>query len=135
MKPYKKLLILCSLLSQCTPAPAITPAELDRLIPALERVESGGRADAIGDSGRAVGILQIWPEYVQDVNRISGKTYRLSDRYIPAKSREMARIYLMHYGKTKTMEQTARIHNGGPNGYKKPATLKYWAKVKRELNK
>ena len=132
----KRLLILIALaVSSCSTCPAITPAELDRLIPALERVESGGRADAIGDSGRAVGILQIWPEYVQDVNRISGKAYRLPDRYIPAKSREMARIYLMHYGKNKTMEQTARIHNGGPNGYKKPATLKYWAKVKRELNK
>lgn len=138
MKPISRLLIILTL-SQCTPAPAITPAEVEKLLPALEQVESGGKADALGDYVKgvpqAVGILQIWPEYVQDVNRISGKAYRLSDRLSPSKSREMARIYLLHYGKNKTIEQTARIHNGGPNGHKKAETLKYWAKVKKELSK
>jgi hypothetical protein len=30
-------------------------------------------------------------------------------------------------------EVLARIHNGGPKGYKKTATVKYWNKVKKEL--
>ena len=28
-----------------------------------------------------------------------------------------------------TLEKMARMHNGGPNGHKKEATEKYWAKV------
>jgi hypothetical protein len=27
----------------------------------------------------------------------------------------------------------ARIHNGGPAGHKKPATLKYWKKVSQAM--
>ncbi|XP_071801863.1 lysozyme-like [Asterias amurensis] len=33
-------------------------------------------------------------------------------------------------GHPPTCEDFARIHNGGPNGYKNPATLGYWLKVK-----
>ena len=32
-----------------------------------------------------------------------------------------------------TDEDRARIWNGGPNGYKKQATVKYWKKVKEHL--
>jgi len=41
-----------------------------------------------------------------------------------------------HYwrtGKRPTIEDYARIWNGGPNGYKIQATVKYWNKVKKEL--
>ncbi|XP_071942097.1 lysozyme-like [Antedon mediterranea] len=34
-----------------------------------------------------------------------------------------------------TCEDFARIHNGGPNGYKNPNTLGYWYKVKACLEK
>ena len=36
-------------------------------------------------------------------------------------------------GRPVTQEDVARIHNGGPNGYKNPATKQYWEKVKRYL--
>mgnify|MGYP003681423291 CR=1 FL=1 len=32
-------------------------------------------------------------------------------------------------------EKVARIHNGGPKGYRKKATIKYWKKVLTELNR
>jgi len=32
-------------------------------------------------------------------------------------------------------EDIARIHNGGPNGYKKTATDQYWVKVRAEILK
>ena len=32
-----------------------------------------------------------------------------------------------------TYEDIARIHNGGPNGYRNSTTLSYWEKVKTEL--
>ena len=37
-------------------------------------------------------------------------------------------------GRKVTQEDIARIHNGGPNGYKKESTEKYWSKVKKILN-
>ena len=38
-------------------------------------------------------------------------------------------------GRPVTIEDIARIHNGGPNGYKKQATDVYWLKVKAQLKK
>jgi hypothetical protein len=34
-------------------------------------------------------------------------------------------------GHEPTIEDIARIHNGGPDGYKKSSTDKYWEKVKK----
>ena len=36
-------------------------------------------------------------------------------------------------GHPPTNEDLARIHNGGPDGYKKPATVGYWQKVQSHL--
>ena len=36
-------------------------------------------------------------------------------------------------GRAVTDQDRARIHNGGPNGYKKSGTLKFWKKVKWKL--
>ena len=114
----------------------------EKLLDAIEIVESNCNANAIGDKGNAVGSFQIWKIYVDDVNRIIGKKkYTYDDRYDRKKSREMTRIYLEHYGKryeriTKkeaTSEIYARIHNGGLNGWKKDSTIKYWKKVKKHL--
>jgi soluble lytic murein transglycosylase-like protein len=111
------------------------------LIPLLEAVESGGRPRVVGDGGKAVGVLQLHGIYVQDVNRISGKTFSGADRLDPGRSREMATLYLNYWGrryeretgKSATPEVLARIHNGGPQGWQKKATLPYWRKVQREL--
>ena len=113
------------------------------LISALMIVESDGRADAIGDSGRAVGILQITPVCVQDINRFSKVQYNLSDRADERKSVEMCWRYLYHYGniykrdtgKEPTAEILARIWNGGPRGYNDEKTRRYWAKVQAELQR
>jgi hypothetical protein len=109
------------------------------LLAALIAVESGGRTHAVGDGGKAVGVLQIHPITVRDVNRIAGTSYQLSDRLCPAKSRAMATIYLNHYasakrlGREPRLEDMARMWNGGPNGHRKTATLGYWAKVQRAM--
>lgn len=115
---------------------AINPDEIERLLPALEAVESGGRADAIGDCGRAAGVLQIHPIMVRECNRILGRDwFTLADRFSVSRSRAMARVYFGHHGEGWTLEQAARAWNGGPKGYTKKATLKYWEKIKRELEK
>ena len=52
----------------------------------------------------------------------------------------IVRAYMKRYaterrlGRKVTQEDIARIHNGGPNGYKKESTEKYWSKVKKILN-
>lgn len=113
------------------------------LISALMIVESDGRADAIGDSGRAVGILQITPVCVQDINRFAKTQYTIEDRADEKKSIEMCWRYLYHYGNKykrdtgyePTAETLARIWNGGPNGYNDARTRRYWAKVQAELQR
>lgn len=126
---------------------ALTASAKD-LYEAIAIVESNGNNYAIGDKGKAVGRYQIWKIYVDDVNRICklkriAKRYTYADRTNPVKSLEMVKIYTDFYaaryerltGKKATDEIRARIHNGGLNGWKKPATLKYWSKVKKEMAK
>ena len=113
----------------------------DSFLDAIVAVESGGNASAIGDNGNAYGAYQIHESYVNDVNRISGKNFTHADAFDKKKAKEMVKIYLTNYGKnyekktgnTATNEVLARIHNGGPNGWKKTATQKYWNKVQKEL--
>lgn len=123
-------------------AGAVLGAPSNRLIRAIEQVESGGDTQAIGDGGSAVGCLQIHPEVVTEVNRINNQ-FTLEDRYSRVKSYAMARIYLNCWGEfykhrsgeKPTDEIYARIWNGGPRGYLNPNTKRYWEKVKKEMNK
>ena len=113
----------------------------DKLINALVKVESSGKADAVGDGGKAVGILQIHKGVIEDVNKISKVKYTVADRKDAKKSREICKLYLSHWGKhyqkktgkVATDEVLSRIWNGGPSGWKKSATNGYWAKVKKAL--
>ncbi len=129
--------------AQTTPERLIT---LDDLLNAIEQVESGGDANAVGDGGAAVGSFQIHKIYVDDVNRIQlAKHEERHMGYLPYKyhwrkdrniSRDMVSIYLRYYATMRridrkpTAEDMARIHNGGPNGWKKDSTKEYWGKVK-----
>ena len=110
----------------------------ERLIAAIIAVESGGADDA-RDAAGAVGCMQIHPVVVDDVNRRCGTRYAYADRYSRAKSREIFHLYMGLYatrkrlGRRVTDEDRARIWNGGPNGYAKKSTAKYWAKVRRAM--
>jgi hypothetical protein len=111
------------------------------IVKALIQVESKGNDLAVGDNGRAVGCLQIWEVVIKDVNRVYHTNYKATDRTDRKKSIQICRKYLViwgkHYekvtGKKCTLEVLARIWNGGPNGWKKDSTIKYWNKVKKEL--
>ena len=110
------------------------------LLDAIEIIESGGDCNAVGDNGRAVGAYQIHLCYLEDANKQSWhKIFTENDRYDRQKSREMVRLYMDRYatygrlGREPTLEDMARIHNGGANGYKKESTKAYWQKIKRVL--
>ena len=120
--------------------PVVVP-ERD-LVTALILVESRGNDSAIGDrhlvGNEAVGALQIRPIMVREVNRIlkiqkSDKRYKLKDRFDREKTIEMFYIWKNFHHKDSDFEKIARNWNGGPSGYKKSRTEKYWVKVQKEL--
>lgn len=113
------------------------------LVDALIQVESGGDDSAVGDKNlqdKAYGCLQIRQPCVDDVNRAYGTNYRAedccNDRVLSIKIYELyIRLYATktRLGREPTDEDRARIWNGGPNGWKKSSTKKYWIKVKKKI--
>jgi hypothetical protein len=97
---------------------------------ALHHVETSSRLGAIkGDNGAALGPLQIHRVYFQD-SGVKGSYSQVADL---AFARRVATAYLKRYaprawaaGDVVTL---ARIHNGGPSGHRKTATLAYARKV------
>ena len=106
---------------------------LHSLISAMMIVESSGNDQAIGDNGRAIGPLQIHRSVVLDVNRITGNNYRHSEMTNRVAARAVCQAYLEHYGRGKSLEEQARIWNGGPTGHKKAATVSYWRRVQKAI--
>lgn len=108
----------------------------DRLLDAIKVVESGGDCNAVGDGGRAIGPYQIHRAYWEDAcqHDPSLRSGRYQDCRDPVYARRVVVAYLKRYAKGKTEEQMARIHNGGPSGWKKAATKGYWFKVKKQMN-
>jgi len=122
----------------CNGAVKVGPStyNFDDLLNAIAVVESRNDPNAVGDGGKAIGAYQIHRIYVDDVNSILGwRFFSYKDRWSAAKSREMVGVYLRHYGKGKSLEAMARIHNGGPKGDKKKSTLDYLEKIKKELTR
>jgi len=114
------------------------------LIPVLIQIESSGNDLAVGDGGKSIGCLQISAAYWADGCGYGGYHWDYpKGAYNRQKSIKVTTTYLAmagkHYervtGKKATMEVLARCHNGGFSGYKKDCTLKYWARVKKELEK
>lgn len=106
---------------------------------AIEYVESKGSKYAHNKAEDALGILQIRPCMVVEVNRIIGRTvYVNEDRRDVAKSREMFAIYTRHWAahyKDWSDEGISRRWNGGPTGMSKATTAGYWRKVKDAMKR
>jgi hypothetical protein len=129
--------------------------ELDEVLDAIRIVENrAGDPEAVGDKHlkhKAYGLYQIRQPYLDDVNEIAGPDKMLEtwgkskltteDVKDEVVARWAARLYLEHYGRAYTKktgkqpskEVYARMHNGGPNGWKRTATNDYFAKVMKEL--
>ena len=160
-KPYL-ILALISILSlfilimnirkaKGTPIKAVTVIEeveevdtvkpIDRLIEALIFVESRGIEDAVGDThlgAPSIGVLQIRPIMVREVNRILKKRgsemrFKLKDRFSREKSIWMFMIWKDYHHPNDGFEKIARNWNGGPNGYRFKRTEYYWNKVRKQL--
>ena len=131
----------------CGQVEAQTPLMIDRsLLDAIKQVESGGDPCAIGDNGRSLGAYQIMEAYYTDALQYNprlgdgGQTY--TDVWgigSEAYSELVIASYMGQYatseilGRQPTNEDIARIHNGGPNGFRQDSTLPYWERVMAEL--
>jgi hypothetical protein len=83
----------------------------------------------------AVGILQIRPIMVKEVNRILGyEKYQLSDRHSDKCSVEMFNVFQHHWNPSGNFEVMARIWNGGNRGMQKTSTLEYYQMALNQLN-
>lgn len=99
----------------------------------LAAVESGGSDAAINFEEGAYGRYQVREPYLADANAALGTSYTLAEMHDPRKAAEVVRAYLLRYGaaferrvgREATDEDLARIHNGGPRGAERDATLGY----------
>jgi len=110
-------------------AAVVDSNDIERLLDAIARIESRCDPDAVGDGGRALGAYQIHRVYWEDGTRFLGVDWPHRDATDPKKARRVVKAYLLHYGNGKSLIEMARIHNGGPCGYKKKATVCYARKI------
>lgn len=103
---------------------------------AIRIVETGAEDQpekAVGDGGRSIGPYQISRKYFMD----SG----LRGDWSQCRDRKFSESVMLAYWKrhcpdalrARDYETMARIHNGGPNGHTKSATLAYWRMVQEIL--
>jgi hypothetical protein len=86
-------------------------------------------------------VYQLRNIYIDDINRIYNLQLSYDIKYRKDLSEKAMRLYWLYYGERYTKltgkpvayEVLARIHNGGPDGFKKYATKRYWRAVKRHL--
>jgi hypothetical protein len=140
-----RTMLVLLLLAPLAMAQALTVADLDALrvehrvfLDALAQVESNCDDQAVGDGGKAIGRMQIWEIYWTDA---VAHAPAIGGEYVHCKGKVYAErvvmAYLHRYGKQalkdKDFAKLARIHNGGPRGHTKSATVKYWRKVEKAL--
>ena len=123
------ILFALSLSSVALCGSSVPSADLEMLLDAIAQIESGNRPNAIGDNGRAIGAYQIHRAYWKDGTRFLGVKWSYKEAFDPKKARSVTRAYLRHYGKGRSLIEMARIHNGGPRGYRKKATRAYGKKI------
>lgn len=111
--------------------------EEDLLLKAIMYVESNYDVKIVNHKEDAVGILQIRPIAVREVNRIltlqqeSDYRFSLDDRIDSLKSVQMWYIIQEYHNPEYDPMLAARIWNGGSKQYK-PMSHQYWLKVKKQ---
>ena len=111
----------------------------DLFVEAVIWRESRGNTSAIGDGGKAVGVLQIHPIMVREANRIIAMkggekdTYTYDDRYNREKSIEMFKVVQDYHNKEHDMVKALQIWNKNhPDSYRNDIMRKYNAYLNGE---
>ena len=141
---YKFTLILSLICSTHIFSQEIETCYLRGIVNDLKELETNNNPKAIGDNGRAYGVLQIHKICVKDVNRIYGTNFSHKDAFIPHKAEAIALLYLKEgirlfkkkYNKLPTDEEIVRMWNGSIySGFKKRSTKWYYKKYLKIVNK
>ncbi len=113
------------------------PRDLDQetLIKAIIWVESKGNSKAVGDDGKAVGVLQLWPIYVREANRLVGyEKYTLDDRCDSLKSVKMFMDIQRYRNPTGDIDKAIHLHNKGQAYLNKVKSKYYEIKQSNQRN-
>lgn len=114
--------------------------QFETIFNVIKYVESNNNISAVGDNGKALGVLQIHKICVDDINRLYGTSFTYYDRLNEACSMEMFTLYLSHgitrirwlNGRPATESEIVRMWNGGIyRGYSKKSTLKYYKRYRQ----
>lgn len=141
--------LVCALLAvfgfSLVPSPTLADVDAAReklrpILDAIATIESNNRDDAIGDGGKALGRFQLWRVYWSDALQYVPE---IGGTYDDVRGREYAERCVVAYWlrycpeavASEDAQTLARIHNGGPKGAKRKATLRYWRKVEKNLEK
>ncbi len=105
-----------------------------RYFNAIRIVESGEDDWAVGDGGKSRGPYQIGRAYWKDgceYGGVLGHPEWDYDLFVWSRPKveQVMKWYWRRY-KAFTWEQKARMHNGGPKGMEKQATVVYWERVR-----
>ena len=111
------------------------------LLAAMCEVESNCDPTKVGEADE-IGWYQILPDFWTDALEHDPSIGGVYEDV--AKDKEYAEKCILAYwdryatikrlGREPTDEDRARIHNKGPNGYKKESSIPYWNKVKAILD-
>lgn len=117
-----------------------TPAEhrVNKLLDAMEKVESGGHGQAVRNGGHTRGSLQIPSSYWREGTRAGHVKWDYRDRVVNNEdSRQVAAWYLKKHApdayRKGDFETLAKTHKTGTSQPKPAALEKYWSKVKSKL--
>jgi hypothetical protein len=108
--------------------------EIDQTcLDAIAAVETNVNDAAINFAEDAHGRYQIRAGYLADGNAALGTRYTLAEMHDPDKAARIVTAYLTRYGRAferrtgheATAADLARIHNGGPLGAERYATVGY----------
>lgn len=139
--PFAVVLLFAVVLGFVLPDAAPTRRTWARgaILDAIRQVESSGREHPPdGDGGLAIGPYQIHRVYWLDATSAEpalGGTYEDCRRRDYAE--RIVAAYMRRYAPEAwargDAEVIARIHNGGPRGHQRDATLRYWHRVRAHL--
>jgi hypothetical protein len=112
-----KRTIICIATILTLSASGVSAPLKDKLLAAIIQTESRYDAGAVLPSENAVGILQIRPIMIEDVNRIliykkDSRRYTLEDRINPKKSIEIWYIVQRYYNPTYDLRTACLVWNG-----------------------
>lgn len=130
-------LLFIALISLPLMSTTTTKSDLLEIADVLKEVETNNNPDAIGDGGKAFGVLQIHEACILDVNRFYGTEYTHEDAKDPDIAEDIfikyiqvgIKLYKQRCGYAPSDREIVRMWNGGIyRGYEYKSTKPYLAK-------